>query len=120
MYLTQYKSDALLALPRGVGCGLAPAGRTDCLVPGKKVRPCEQELYQVLLHSHRHAILWAAGIGLLLISYVRPTLARQAQGIDENAATEWLRLANASLGARRTEMLRLAGQWAAGPIWRRL
>jgi diguanylate cyclase (GGDEF)-like protein len=58
------------------------------------------------------AVVWAAGIVLLLITYVRPTLARQAESIDENAATEWLRLANSAVRTRRGQMLRVTAQWA--------
>jgi len=61
------------------------------------------------------AILWAAGIALLLITYVRPTLTRQAESIDENAATEWLRLANSAVLTRRNQMLRLAVEWGDRP-----
>jgi len=101
--------------------GVPPAGTDGQDRPPRDSRaddkqgPVQKSLIKSSCIILSAAVLWAAGIVVLLITYVRPTLTRQAEGIDENAATEWLRLANSAVLTWRSQMLRLTSQGAARP-----
>ncbi len=59
------------------------------------------------------ALAWVAGLVLLHLGYVQPTLNRQLRQIGHGTATGWLRLANSFIRTRRGELPQLTAAWAS-------
>ena len=58
------------------------------------------------------AMAWVGGFVLLKLAYVQPNISRRAKQVERDVASEWLRLTNQFIRARRSQMLRHTTDWA--------
>jgi len=62
------------------------------------------------------ALVWAGGIALIQISYIRFRLVRQTERIQRQAVAEWIRLTEYFLRAEGNRILMLTTGWSTAPV----